>query len=159
MEFELPEVVYSPQLLEMVIFELDQYNEWYREAKVKAKIGVKTDVQEPNHSQETLLVIKAWQLAHGEKEESLIQLLEVLRVLKLPIIHVTLAALPNHLQRAQLVRWFQQLATPRPLLLFSADRTLGGGVIVRTPNHIYDWSFRQKLDEARANLGKVVANA
>jgi hypothetical protein len=154
---ELPEAIYSPQILEMVIYELDQYNEWYQESKVKAKVGVKSEQTEPNHSPETTLVIKTWQEANVGA--SLIELLAALRKLNLPVIHVTLAALPNHLQRAQLVRWFQQLSTPRPLILFSADRTLGGGVIVRTPNHIYDWSFRQKLEEARGNLGKVVANA
>jgi F0F1-type ATP synthase delta subunit len=152
---ELPEAIYSPQILEMVIYELDQYNEWYQESKVKAKVGVKSE--QTNHSPETTLVIKTWQEANVGA--SLIELLAALRKLNLPVIHVTLAALPNHLQRAQLVRWFQQLSTPRPLILFSADRTLGGGVIVRTPNHIYDWSFRQKLEEARGNLGKVVANA
>jgi len=159
MALELPEAIYSPQLLEMVIYELDQYNQWYRESKVKTKVGVKTDSPEPNHSQETLLVIKSWQDAHGKTEASLVDLLAALRELKLPVVHVTLAALPNHLQRAQLVRWFQQLSAPSPLILFTADRTMGGGVILRTPNHIYDWSFRQKLEDARANLGKVVANA
>lgn len=159
MAFELPETIYSPQLLEMVIFEIEQYNEWYRESKVKAKVGVASEVAEPNHSQETLIVIKAWQTEHGSTENSLIQLLAALRELSLPIIHITLATLPNHTQRTQLVRWFQQLSTPRPLLLFTADRTIGGGVVVRTPNHIYDWSFSQKLVAAQANLSKVIANA
>lgn len=157
MALELPEAVYSPQILEMVIYELDQYNKWYQQSTVKTKVGVKTELAEPNHSPETTLVIKAWQETNSGA--SLVDLLDALRKLNLPVIHVTLATLPNHLQRAQLVRWFQQLSTPRPLILFSADRTLGGGVIVRTPNHIYDWSFRQKLEEARGNLGKVVANA
>ena len=159
MALELPEAVYSPQLLEMVIYELDLYNKWYQQSKVKAKVGVKSDLAEPNHSQETLLVIKSWQEAESSKNGSLEDLLAYLRQLKLPVIHVSLAALPNSTQRLQLVRWFQQLSSPRPLVIFSADRTLGGGVIVRTPNHIYDWSFRQKLEEARGHLGKVISNA
>lgn len=159
MALELPEAIYSPQLLEMVIYDLDLYNKWYQQSKVKAKVGVPSDLAEPNHSQETLLVIKAWHEAEPSKNASLEDLLTHLRQLKLPIVHVTLAALPNNTQRLQLVRWFQQLSSPRPLILFSADRTLGGGVIVRTPNHIYDWSFRQKLEAARGNLGKVIANA
>lgn len=159
MAFELPEAIYSPQLLEMVIFEIEMYNEWYREAKVKSKVGVKSTLSEPNHSQETLIVIKLWQTENGTTELALVELLKTLRELKLPVVHVTLAALPNHTQRTQLVRWFQQLSSPRPLLLFSADRTIGGGVIVRTPNHMYDWSFSQKLESARSNLSVVIANA
>ena len=159
MVFELPEAIYSPQLLDMVIYELEEYNQWYRASQISTKVGVASAAKEPNHSQETVLVINAWQKAHKSESVSFDDLLKVLKNLDLPVVHVTLAALPNHLQRTQIVRWFQNLSEPRPLLLFSADRTLGGGVIVRTPNHIYDWSFRQSLEDARSNLAKVVANA
>ena len=159
MAFELPEAVYSPQILEMVMYELGSYNEWYRSTKIKTQVGVSSADKEPNHSQETILVINAWQKAQKSESASLVDLLETLKKLDLPVVHVTLAVLPNHLQRSQLVRWFQQLSEPRPLILFSADRTLGGGIIVRTPDHIYDWSFRQALEDARVNLGKAVANA
>ncbi len=159
MAFELPETIYSPQLLEMVIFDLEKYIEWEREGRVKSKVGVPDAVTEPNHSAETLEVIKSWQTAHPTPEATLIQLLEALKELKLPVVHVTLAALPNHLQRESLVRWFQTLSSPRPLILFTSDRTLGGGLILRTPNHIYDFSFRQKLEDTRANLVKGLANA
>jgi F0F1-type ATP synthase delta subunit len=159
MAFELPEAIYSPQLLEMVIYDLEQYNEWLRSTNVKKLVGVASESNEPNHSQETLLVIAAWQKEKNSTEASLTELVDVLQKLQIPIVHVTLAALPNHTQRLLLVRWVQALSMPRPLLLFSADRTLGGGVIVRTPNHIFDWSFRQKLEDGKANLGQAVVNA
>ena len=159
MAFELPEAVYSPQLLEMVIYDLDQYNEWYRSTGVKKLVGVASEANEPNHSQETLLVIAGWQKEKKSEQASLIELADTLKKLQLPIVHVTLAALPNHTQRTLLVRWFQNLRTPSPLVLFSADRTLGGGVIVRTPNHIFDWSFRQKLEAGKSNLSEAVVNA
>ena len=159
MAFELPEAVYSPQLLEIVIYDLEQYNEWFRSSGVKKLVGVASEATEPNHSQETLLVIAAWQKEKNSKQASLIELLATLQKLQLPVVHITLAALPNHTQRTLLVRWFQSLSTPRPLILFSADRTLGGGVIVRTPNHIFDWSFRQKLEDGKSNLSKAVVHA
>ncbi len=159
MAFELPEAVYSPQLLEMVIYDLDQYNEWQRASGVKKLVGVDSEISEPNHSQETLLVIAAWQKEQNSEQASLTDLVSMLKKLQFPIIHVTLAALPNHTQRTILIKWFQNLSTPRPLILFVADRTLGGGVIVRTPNHIFDWSFRQKLEDGKAKLSQVVINA
>lgn len=159
MAFELPEAVYSPQLLEMVIYDIEQFNEWYRSTSVKKLVGVVSATNEPNHSPETLLVIAAWQKAKNSNQASLTELVDVLKKLQLPIVHVTLAALPNHTQRTLLVKWFQALSSPRPLLLFSADRTLGGGVIVRTPNHIFDWSFRQKLEDGKSKLSQAVVNA
>lgn len=158
MAFDLPPAIYSPQLLELVIFELEQYNTWYQESVIKQKVGVKTATPEPNNSQETMLVIKSWQTKNGDKT-SLPELIKALKSLNLPIIHLTLAGLPNHQQRAELVAWFQKLSDPCPLLLFSSDRSLGGGIVVRTPNHIYDWSFQHKLEAARANIGQVIANA
>ncbi len=159
MAFELPEAVYSPQLLEMVIYDLEKYNEWSRSTGVKKLVGVAAEANEPNHSQETLLVISSWQKEKNSGQASLVELVDTLKKLQLPIVHVTLAALPNHNQRTLLIRWFQSLSTQRPLILFSADRTLGGGVIVRTPNHIFDWSFRQKLEDGKSNLSKAVVNA
>ncbi len=155
MAFELPSSVYSPELLDSVIYELEQYLAWYRQAKVQQKVGARPPA-EPSYSAETSQVIKAWLSDKKPSMTAIEELQAHLKSLKLPVVHVTLAALPNHTQRTQLVDWFRALAQHPMLISFVADRTLGGGIVVRTPNRIFDMSWRQRLVEGRSKLGEIV---
>ncbi|HSX01078.1 MAG TPA: hypothetical protein VLF67_02440, partial [Candidatus Saccharimonas sp.] len=127
MAFELPPAVYSPELLESVVYEIEQYLGWYRQTRVQKTVGA-TTTEEPTHSGETTLTIEAWLGGKKATIESLEALVAALKALKLPVVHVTLAALPNHTQRVQLVDWFHaNTQSQRVLLTFVADRNLGGG--------------------------------
>ena len=59
-QFELPAAVYSPQLLESVMYDIEQYLEWYRQTAIQKKVHAKNTTEEPSHSAETALVIEAW---------------------------------------------------------------------------------------------------
>jgi len=154
-EFELPGAVYSPQLLESVIFDIQTYLDWYRQNQIRLKVGAKPK-GEPNHSDETVLTIEAWLKGKSPTLESLQSLLEHLRQLDLPEVHVMLAALPNRTQRQQLVDWFRNNATPKVLLSFVADRNLGGGIVVRTPNRVFDFTWKQELAAGRDKLAGIL---
>lgn len=155
MAFNLPPSVYSPALLESVVYETGQYLDWYREAKVQKRVGAAA-AEEPSFTGETMQTIEAWFDGKPATVEGIERLQEYLRTLKLPVAHVTLAALPNHAQRAALVDWFRAQTRPDVLVAFVADRNLGGGVMVRTPNHVYDASWRQKLVAGRDKLAGIV---
>lgn len=156
MAFELPGLIYSQELLDSVAYELEQYLEWYRQARTQQKVGVKP-IAEPTYSAETSEVIKAWFSDKKPTVEAIEQLLAYLRGLKLPTVHVMLAALPNHAQRLQLVDWFRQTTGKPVLVSFVGDRNLGGGVVIRTPNRIFDYSWRQKLVEGRAKIVEIIS--
>lgn len=159
MAFKLPPAVYSPELLESVTYEIEQYLDWYRQAKVQKQLGA-TAPGEPTHSAETVLTIEAWLEGQKPTVETLEALIKHLRDLKLPVVHLTLAALPNHAQRAQFVDWFRSQAGGRPILLtFVADRNLGGGILVRTPNRLFDYSWKQQLVAGRAKLAEIINRA
>lgn len=155
MAFELPGAVYSPQLLEAVTFDIEHYLDWYRETKIQKKVGAKA-TDEPTHSAETVLVIEAWLAGKSPTVESLEALVKYLRELKLPEVHVMLAALPNRAQREVLVDWFRANTTPHLLLSFVADRNLGGGVVVRTPNRVFDFTWKQELVAARDKFAGIL---
>jgi hypothetical protein len=157
-QFELPAAVYSPQLLESVTYDIQQYLDWYRQVAVQKKVGAKTTLPEPTHSRETVVVIEAWLAGRQPTVEALEQLVETLKNLKLPEVHITLAALPNHSQRETLVNWFRTNVTPHVLLSFVADRNLGGGVVIRTPNHVFDFTWKQQLLAGRGKLAEIVRN-
>ncbi len=159
MTFVLPPAVYSPELLDSVIYEVEQYLEWHRSNRVKKQAGAAL-AEEPTHSAETVLVIEAWLVGKPATVEALQELIAHLRGLNLPVVHITLAALPNHAQRSQLVDWFHALLGAAPhLITFVADRNLGGGVVVRTPNRIFDYSWKQRLLDGRAKLPGIISRA
>jgi hypothetical protein len=149
--FELPAAVYSPQLLESVIYDVQVYLDWVRQNQIRRKVGAKPK-PEPNH----VLVIEAWLNGQPPTLESIEELLSHLKALKLPQIHITLAALPNQNQRETLVKWFRTNTTPHLLVSFVADRNLGGGVVIRTPNHVYDYTWKQELVAARDKLAGIL---
>jgi hypothetical protein len=153
--FNLPNSIYSQELVESVVYELEQYLAWYRDARVQHKVGAKV-APEPTYSAETAAVIKAWFAGQPTTMAALEQLIDHLKNLKVPVVHITLAALPNHGQRLQLVDWFRGLAGRPVLVSFVADRSLGGGVMVRTPNRIFDYSWRQQLIEGRDKIAGII---
>jgi hypothetical protein len=154
--FTLPREIHSPELLDGVVYELEQYLDWYRQAKIHQKVGISPQT-EPTYSNETAKVIEAWFAINKASVGSLEQLVAHLRTFKPTVVHVTLAALPNHAQRAQMLDWFRGLGGPNLMLSFVADRNIGGGVVVRTTNHMFDFSWRQRLVEGRSKMGEIVA--
>jgi hypothetical protein len=155
MAFELPSAIYSPQLLESVIYDLQYYLDWIRQNQIRKQVGAKPK-EEPNHSDETVLVIEAWLAGKKPTIESIEALLTDLKNLELPEVHIMLAALPNRAQREKLVSWFRTNATPHLLVSFVADRNLGGGIVVRTPNHVFDYTWKQELVANRDKLAGIL---
>jgi hypothetical protein len=157
MAFDLPEAIYSPALLDSVIYDIQYYLDWHRQNLIRKKVGAKPK-EEPTHSAETQIVIEAWLAGKKPTMESLERLLDFLKKLDLPEVHVMLAALPNRAQRAKLAGWFRTNVTPHLLVSFVADRNLGGGVVVRTPNRVFDFSWKQQLLAGHAKLPEILKN-
>jgi hypothetical protein len=126
------------------VYDLQYYLDWIRQNEIRKQVGAKPK-DEPNHSAETVIVIEAWLVGKTATLESIEALLDHLKKLKLPEVHIMLAALPNRTQREALVRWFRANTTPHLLMSFVADRNLGGGLVVRTPNRVFDYSWKQAL--------------
>ena len=155
--FELPPAVYSPALVESVIYDIQFYLDWVRQNKIRKTVGAASK-EEPSHSAETVLVIEAWLAGKPATLESLESLLDHLKSLELAEVHLMLAALPNRAQRENLVTWFRTNVSPHLLLSFVADRNLGGGVVVRTPNRVFDFTWKQQLIAGRIKLAEILRN-
>jgi hypothetical protein len=153
--FKLPAAVYSPQMLESVIYDIQYYLDWIRQNQIRKQVGAKPK-EEPNHSDETVLVIEAWLSGQPATISSIEALHGHLKNLKLPEVHIMLAALPNRTQRVALVEWFRNNTNQQLLLSFVADRNLGGGIVVRTPNRVFDFTWKQELVGARDKLAGIL---
>jgi hypothetical protein len=155
MAFELPSAIYSPALLESVMYDIQFYLDWTRQNEIRKKVGAKAK-EEPTHSAETVLVIEAWLEGKKPTLESLQRLQEHLRGLDLPEVHIVLAALPNRTQRETLAAWFRTNVSKDVLVSFVADRNLGGGLVVRTPNRVFDLSWKQQLLAGSSKLPEIL---
>lgn len=158
MSFSLPASVYTPQLVQTVVFDVETLRDYLSHAKVQRKVGAKPDLP-PGHAVETETVLKAWLDGKEPTITNLTELLTALNGLKLTTVHLTMAALPSDPQRLKLVEWFRSNCRPDLLVSFSADRTIGGGIIIRTPNRMFDLSFRQQLMAGQQKLPEIIRAA
>jgi hypothetical protein len=157
MAFKLPSEVESPNQLLGCRLEAEGYSVWLRDAAARQKVKV-AGKAEPSLSEVTLAVIKAWQGAKPVTVDSLDALVAELTNWQAPVLHLSLAAVAPPALRQQLVAWVRTNCQAEALVNFVSDSSIGGGVIIRTPDHIYDYSFRAKLMAGRAGLAKGIAN-
>lgn len=76
---------------------------------------------------------------------------ERLRVLKdkAPVVHVTFAVDADAEFLQELVNWMRTEIHPQSLLSVGLQPSLVGGMYMRTPNHVHDFSLREVLAEKR----------
>ncbi len=79
-----------------------------------------------------------------------------LRQLKehLPVVHFTFAAEVEPEELQKLVAWLRKEVHPFALVSVGVQPALIGGVYMRTPNHVYDFSLRALLDGKRDIISK-----
>jgi hypothetical protein len=76
------------------------------------------------------------------------------RLAKSPVVHVTLAALPGSRVKRDVIAWIRAIR-PDVLVEFHVDRTIAGGLLVRTTHHIHDFSWRERLWTNRKRLAEL----
>jgi hypothetical protein len=79
---------------------------------------------------------------------------EFLKDLKLsaPTIHISFASDPSAVFIGKLVTWLRANLHPQLLLQIGLEPTIAAGCIVRTPNHLFDFSLRRRFEEERQLL-------
>lgn len=69
-----------------------------------------------------------------------------------PTIHISFPAEPSPEVLQKLVTWLRKEIDPRIVIRVGMQPTIAAGVIVRTPNHQFDFSLRQHLQKNKAKL-------
>ena len=157
MAFKLPDSIETPEQLHAAGYEVERYIEWLRDSGVRHRVGSKA-LAEPPLTAETLSVVKSWQGKRKITADSLAELLEYLRGAKPPVLHLVLPDFATPQLRTQLSKWARSNCHPDALITLVADSTIGGGVVIRTDNHVYDYSFRGRLLAARPKLTGIIAH-
>jgi ATP synthase delta (OSCP) subunit len=144
---ELPAHLYSPEQLKACAFELDVVLNWRRRQEIKRQSGytgpMVADFEVgPN--------LAAWlgprevvaRLSMAQLDECQKQLEQWLAQ---PVTHLTFAVTPPDSTKVEMVKWFRTQIQPTALLKFHVNGNIVGGMVVRTPNKIFDFSFRRQL--------------
>lgn len=64
---------------------------------------------------------------------------------KAPSLHIAFSIEPEPAILSQLVAWIRENLHPIALVTVGIQPSLVGGCVIRTPDHIYDFSFRNQL--------------
>jgi len=73
-----------------------------------------------------------------------------------PVIHMTFAADTDPDSMRQIVGWIRKELHPQALISVGLQPSLIGGVYVRTPNHVHDFSVRAHMRESREIIVKAI---
>lgn len=96
-----------------------------------------------------------------EQLEQRQQMLAELRRIKehAPMVQITFASDPAPEITIQLVSWIRQNLHPTALVTIGLQPSIVGGCVVRTPDHIYDFSLRNHFKKQLPELVKYLRNA
>jgi hypothetical protein len=156
--FVLPGNVYSPDLVSTVILDLNTYQSTLRDNLARAKSKSKSAATSAEPAALLQDVLDAANLDHPTPDllDELRHQLEAM-LAKSPVAHITLAALPNLLIKKKITTWFRTEISPNMLLTFSVRTDIGGGAVVQSGSHIYDFSFRNLLAANKQKLAEIAA--
>lgn len=73
-----------------------------------------------------------------------------------PSFEIIVAVEPSDIFLQDLIVWFRINLNAQALVNYKVRRSIGGGMIVRTRNRMYDFSFRPKVVAGRQHLVEVL---
>ena len=157
-KIRLPDSVSSPQDVAALNLEISEYARWFYHNGVKDRAGAKHVSLPPTLSPSALELVRE---ATGGKllsQTTLDELIEKLDKYKTdtPTITITLAAPATSDIKASLVSWCRKNLAADMLVTFKFNSLLLGGMVIRYGSHIFDWSFRRQILEARHKFPEVL---
>jgi hypothetical protein len=145
-QLAIPNELYSPDLINLAIFELDRYTSSVRNAEMRTM-----PTPPPPSGLARVFSAMAVEPSNLQDLEDLKTQLKIY-LEKSPIVNVILSGPPNNSIKQQITQWFRQQISPNILINFSARSDIGGGIIVQAGSQIYDFSFKSAL---LANKSKI----
>lgn len=155
MASKLPASLYAPEQIEAVLFQLDDYLGVRRreDTKRRANVVSKGPAADLNWTSELEGVIgtaeQAAQLSLADLET---KVKEITSWRDFPVVSLTLPVRPPAKLKTQLVEWFRREISAQVLIKFSVNSGIIGGIIVRTPQRIHDFSFRRRLEDNQSKI-------
>ncbi|HPF30917.1 MAG TPA: F0F1 ATP synthase subunit delta [Candidatus Saccharibacteria bacterium] len=154
MKFRLPDSLSSPQDLTDLLFEIKEYAKWKSHNDILRRAGSKRTSKPPEISKTASEVLNDWSKIKSIDNEGIQELVNTLNTIsiKSPQINITLAGpAPGDLKK-KLIGWFRDNINPDILITFDFNKTILGGMILRSGSKIFDWSFKKYIMASREKL-------
>jgi gamma-glutamyl phosphate reductase len=145
-EYSLPASVVSKVDVARLVHEAEQVDSEINAAKLRAKSHLLTHSKPAISDQlHDFLDQNKLSLNTSKERTSLIKQLRLLKD-KAPVIHMTFATIADRESLEHLVQWLRTSVHAHAVISVGVQPNLIGGVYVRTPNHVHDFSLRGMLN-------------
>lgn len=125
-----------------------------RDAHIKAGVPI-TDQITFSEQMNDFLAANNLEIGDTLQRAGLINQLRQLKA-NAPIAHVTFASLVDTESLRQITAWLRESVHPQAVIVVGLQPSLVGGVYIRTPNHVHDFSLRAQLAGHRDIIVKEV---
>lgn len=143
--FVLPANVVTKVDVSRLVTEMEQLDNDLVTRDVHTKAGVpimnQLTLSEPLRD---FLVVNKIEIGSSQQRALLIKQLRQFK-LTAPVVHVTFAAPADLESLRKIAAWFRASVHPQSIISVGLQPSLIGGVHVRTPNHVHDFSLRARL--------------
>lgn len=150
--FIIPPSVVSRVDLSHLLSELEAVDNELTELFARAKVGVR---EQPKITLSQPLTDFLTQNKLALKDSNTrTEIIKQVRALKdaVPIIHMTFAVTADSESLGQIASWLRTTVHPQAVIAVGLQPSLIGGVYLRTPNHVHDFSLRALLHGKRGML-------
>ncbi|HEY4964095.1 MAG TPA: hypothetical protein VIH90_05360 [Candidatus Saccharimonadales bacterium] len=153
----LPLSIIQPVDIGHLLRELNEVDEKLRQDKIRSDGGVAKGATELKLSGDLSELMKQANLdINDQKVRS--QMIEYLEHLKkdAPVLHISFSSEPSKPFLSKITAWLRQEVDPNTLVIVGLDPTIGAGSIVRTANHVFDFSLSTRLKKNHNILGEKI---
>lgn len=160
MTFNLPLSLYSPRQIDVYLVELEFYLTWLREQAVKRQASQLKKAEKAPLTAELTQFLDTFTAGKKDDPAQVEQTIIYLKRLKqhAPLVHVTFPTFASSSIKESVVEWFRKNVSDEILVAFTVDTSILGGIIIRTENNIYDYSFINRLIKDRGKFPEIMRN-
>jgi G3E family GTPase len=149
-DYVLPPALVTRADLARLVREVEALDNELEAQKARNRATGQTGYRMPNASQGLSDFIELNKLDLNDDRARML-LKEQMKIMKdkAPIVHMTFAVEADPASLQSLVAYMRRELHPQALLSVGLQPSLVGGVYMRTPNHVHDFSVRAKLAQSR----------
>jgi hypothetical protein len=154
----LPLSIIQPVDIGHLLRELNQIDEQLRQDAIRGEGGAhKKEDADIKLSPDLDDLVKQANLSIQE-QKTRTQLIEYLEHIKkdAPLIHISFGSEPSRSFLTKVTAWLRKEIDPNILVVVGLDPSIGAGSIVRTPNHVFDFSLSTRLKKNHSILGEKI---
>jgi len=158
-KIKLPDFIYSHEQIGLYLLQLEHYKSVLLKNKVGGGSGLGTQKERRDGISGQL---ERYLIETAPKEGVTYEFLEEISGLlnKVrdtgPRLHLTFASLPNAELKRQLTAWARENIHELALVSFHYDQSIIGGVVIRTRNKIFDFSYAKNLKNPKIKITSIL---